>query len=203
MSLRIGVVVLVLCACIAGICPGIAWGQATNSASVTGSVTDPSGAIIPAVTVTARNLDKNVERACATNDAGVYDTGPLVPGDRYELVFKKDGFATLRRGPMTLRVGATGINAELTLARATQEVVVTEAAPLLETTSSEKAASWLRTRWRSCPRSERRTGRVSLSCYLAHQGRGTPQPSAWTGSRPMEACRFPPRCSTAPMPTRP
>ena len=56
-----------------------AWGQATNSSEVTGSVTDPTGAIVPGVTVTVKDIDKNTERTFTTNDSGVYDTGPLVP----------------------------------------------------------------------------------------------------------------------------
>ena len=132
---------LVLYACLVCLASGLAWGQATNSASVTGTVTDPSGAVVPGVTVTATDLDKNTERTITTNEAGLYDTGPLVPGDRYEIVYKKEGFATLRRGPMTLRVGSIGMNAELSLGQTTQEVVVREAAPILETTSSEKSAT--------------------------------------------------------------
>ena len=128
-------------ACMALLCLGTAWGQAMNSADVTGSVTDPSGAVVPGVTVTARNIDKNTERTITTNEAGVYDTGPLVPGDQYMMVFKKEGFATLQRGPMTLRTGVTGINVQLTLGQATQQVMVTEAAPLLETTTSEKSST--------------------------------------------------------------
>ena len=114
------------------------WGQATNSAEVTGSVTDPSNAIVPGVTVTVRDLDKNTERTFVTNDSGLYDTGPLVPTDHYVLIFKKDGFATLQRGPLTLSAGVTGMNVQLTLGQSTQQVVVqTEAAPLLETTTAE------------------------------------------------------------------
>lgn len=112
-----------------------------NTAEVTGTVTDPTGAVVPSVTVTVRNLDKNTERVVTTNDAGVYNTGPLVPGDRYELSFKKEGFATVRRGPMVLRVGSLGMNVELGLGQTTQELVVVESAPLLETTTSEKSAT--------------------------------------------------------------
>jgi hypothetical protein len=133
--------VFAITACMAFLCLGTAWGQATNSADVTGSVTDPSGAVIPGVTVTARNLDKNTERTITTNGAGVYDTGPLSPGDQYMLSFRKEGFATLQRGPMTLWTGITGINVQLTLGQATQQVLVEAAAPLLETTSSEKSAT--------------------------------------------------------------
>jgi hypothetical protein len=120
---------------------GIVWGQATNSADVTGSVTDPTGSIVPGVAVSIRNLDKNTERTIITNEAGVYDTGPLAPGDQYMLVFKKQGFATLQRGPMTLRTGNIGLNIQLTLGQTTQEILVEGAAPLLETTSSEKSAT--------------------------------------------------------------
>jgi hypothetical protein len=130
---------LPLYACIVCLSAGIAWGQAENSAAVTGTVTDQSGAMIPGVTVTAINLDKNTERVVTTNQAGLYDTGPLAPGDRYELVFKKEGFSSLRRGPMTLRVGTVGMNAELTVGQTTSEVLVRADAPILETTSSEKS----------------------------------------------------------------
>jgi hypothetical protein len=115
-----------------------AWGQATNSSEVTGSVTDPTGAIVPGVTLTVKDIDKNTERTFTTNDSGVYDTGPLVPTDRYLLTFKKEGFATVQRGPLTLSTGVTGMNVQLTLGQSTQQVVVqTEAAPLLETTTAE------------------------------------------------------------------
>ena len=130
---------IVLCACIACLSAGTAWGQAMNSAQVTGTVTDSSGAVIPGVTVTANDLDRNTERVVTTNDAGVFDTGPLSPGDRYEILFKKTGFSTLRRGPMTLRVGSIGMNAELAVGQTTSEIVVRAEAPILETTSSEKS----------------------------------------------------------------
>jgi hypothetical protein len=128
----------VILGCVAGFCPGTVWGQATNSADVTGSVTDPSGAVVPGVTVIVNDLDKNLERSFTTNNSGVYDTGPLVPEDRYMILFKKEGFATVQRGPLTLNIGVTGVNAQLSMAQSAQQVVVqAEAAPLLETTTSE------------------------------------------------------------------
>jgi len=70
---------------------------------------------------------------------GVYRSGQLAPGDRYELVYRKDGFSTLRRGPMVLRVGSIGMNVELTVGQTSSEVVVRAEAPILETTSAEKS----------------------------------------------------------------
>src|SRR5690242_10247984 len=129
---------LILCGLMAPLCAVTGWGQATNSADVTGTVTDSTGAVVPGVTVTVKDIDKNVERTWDTNVSGVYDTGPLVPTDHYTLTFKKEGFATLQRGPMTLSTGVTGLNVELSVAQSSQQVVIEEtAAPLLETTTAE------------------------------------------------------------------
>src|SRR6185369_97664 len=87
----------------------LAWGQATNSADVTGSVTDPTGAVVPGVAVSIKDIDKNTEHSVVTNDSGVYDTGPLVPADHYLITFKREGFTTLQRGPLTLTTGVTGM----------------------------------------------------------------------------------------------
>jgi hypothetical protein len=129
---------LPLYACMICLYPGVVWGQATNSADVTGSVTDPSGAVVPGVTVTVKDIDKNTERTFITNDSGLYDTGPLVPTDHYLIIFKKEGFATVQRGPLTLSVGVTGLNVQLTLGQSTQQISIQEASgPLLETTTAE------------------------------------------------------------------
>ncbi len=126
--------------CFTGFSSGMAWAQA-NSADVTGTVTDSTGAVVPGVTVSAKNLDKNTERTIVTNDAGVYGTGPLAAGDRYEIVFKKEGFATLQRGPLTLRTGVIGMNVELSVAQSAQQVLIEGTAPMLQTTSSEQSTT--------------------------------------------------------------
>lgn len=133
--------VLALSACISvgvGVFAGSAWCQATNSADITGSVTDPSGSVTPDVSVTIRDVDKNTEKVIRTNSSGVYDSGPLVPDDHYLIVFKKEGFAALQRGPMTLGAGVTGLNVQMSIGQSTETVVVQDAAaPLLETTTAE------------------------------------------------------------------
>lgn len=123
------------------LCAGLAFGQATNSADITGTVTDSTGAVIPGVTVTVTDLDKNVQHVYVTNDSGLYDTGPIIPEDRYTVVFKKDGFSTLQRGPMLLHIGQTGLDVRLAVGQATQQVVVNENAPLLQTTTAEMSAT--------------------------------------------------------------
>ncbi len=120
---------------------GIAFGQATNSADVTGTVTDTTGAVIPGTTVTVKDLDKNIQHVVTSNGAGVYDTGPVVPNDRYTITFSKEGFAPLQRGPMVLQVGVVGMNVQLPVGQASQQVTVNENAPLLETTTAELSAT--------------------------------------------------------------
>jgi hypothetical protein len=119
----------------------MAFGQATNSADVTGTVTDLSGAVIPGVTVTVKDIDKNSNRIIQTNASGLYDTGPLVPEDQYTIVFARDGFAGLQRGPMILHVGLIGMNVQLSVGQTTQQVTVNESAPLLETTTAELSST--------------------------------------------------------------
>lgn len=112
----------------------IAGAQNTNSGDIRGTVTDPSGAVIPDVTVTILDVDKGVTRTYKTDSAGLYDTGSIVP-DHYKITFSRDGFETLVRGPITLDVGIQGINAELKVGSSHQEVEVTTDVPLLNTES--------------------------------------------------------------------
>jgi len=58
---------------IAGLCVGIAWGQATRSADAASTEPDPSGGAVPGITVNLRDIGKNTERTLTRND-----TGPLV-----------------------------------------------------------------------------------------------------------------------------
>ncbi|HKO20147.1 MAG TPA: carboxypeptidase-like regulatory domain-containing protein, partial [Acidobacteriaceae bacterium] len=115
----------------------VAFGQATNSADVTGTVTDSSGAVVPGVTITIKDMDKGSVRTTTSNGAGLYDSGPIVANDHYTITFVGKGFQPLQRGPMLLEVGQTGLNVQLGVEQITQQVEVNETAPLLQTTSAE------------------------------------------------------------------
>lgn len=115
----------------------LAFSQATNSADITGTVTDPSGAVIPGVKIAVKDVDKGTVRDMVSNGAGLYDSGPIVANDNYIVTFSKDGFQGLQRGPMLLQVGQVGLNVQLAVGQTTQQVVVNESAPLLQTTSAE------------------------------------------------------------------
>src|ERR1035438_9952228 len=112
-------------------------GQATGSGDIRGSVTDPSGALIPGVTVTVTNVDTGVAKTYATNQDGLYDTSSIVNGS-YKLTFTRDGFEQLERGPISLQVGLTTVNAQLQVGSMKQTVSVTADVALLKTETSEQ-----------------------------------------------------------------
>jgi hypothetical protein len=114
--------------------------QSINSADLRGSVTDASGALIPGVTVTVLNVDTGVSKDYTTNQDGLYDTNSIVIGS-YKITFTKDGFEQLVRGPISLQVGFTTLNAQLQVGSAKQEVTVTEDIPLLKTETSEQSTT--------------------------------------------------------------
>src|ERR1700689_2064114 len=72
-----------------------------NRATITGTVTDSSGAIVPGVEVIAVSTETNVASKTVSNQDGIYLVPNLPPGT-YSVEFKRDGFETLRRPAITL-----------------------------------------------------------------------------------------------------
>src|ERR1035441_3012680 len=70
---------------------GVCLAQNTSSGDLRGTVTDSTGAVVPGVTVSVRDVDKDVTRTYVTDGAGLYDTG-AIPEDHYLLTFTKEGF---------------------------------------------------------------------------------------------------------------
>lgn len=118
----------------------IGFAQSTNSGDIRGTVTDSTGAVVPGVTVTVVNVDTNVTKTYVSNQDGLYDTSSLVTG-HYTLTFSKQSFETYVRGPITLEVGNTTVNAILKVGSSTQQVVVTSDVPLLQTESPEQSTT--------------------------------------------------------------
>jgi hypothetical protein len=115
--------------------------QSTNAGDVRGTVTDPSGALIPGVTVTVTNVDTGVIKTFVTNDSGIYDSDSIVTGN-YTVTFTKDGFQKLVRGPVTVQVGFMTVNGELKIGSMTESVTVEADAPLLQTETSEQSTTF-------------------------------------------------------------
>ena len=80
----------------------LTWGQ-TFQGGFTGTVMDPSGAVVPGALVTITEKDKGFSRSVTTANDGSYEI-PLLPPGRYVLRAQKEGFNKLERGPLTLLV---------------------------------------------------------------------------------------------------
>ena len=107
------------------------WGQA-NRASITGTVTDPSNAVVPGTEVTATNVDTGVPTKAVSNDDGIYVVPNLPPG-KYSVEFKKNGFETLVRPSITLEsTRVAQVNAALQVGAQSASVTVTSEAPVLD-----------------------------------------------------------------------
>jgi Carboxypeptidase regulatory-like domain len=114
--------------------------QSTNSGDIRGTVTDSTGALVPDVTVTVLNINTGVTKDYQTNRDGVYDTSSIVAG-RYTVTFTKPGFEKYVRGPITVEVGVTAVNAPLKVGSTNVEVVVNTDVPLLHTEGGDQTAT--------------------------------------------------------------
>ena len=119
---------------------GACFAQSVNSGDIRGTVTDTSGAVVPNVTVSVFNVDTGVSKDFVTNNDGLFDTSSIVIGN-YKLTFSGQGYEKLVRGPITLQVGFTTVNAQLKVGSTNQEVTVSADVPLLETESGEQSTT--------------------------------------------------------------
>jgi len=80
-----------------------AFGQVVG-AILSGTVSDPSGAVIPGAKVTIRNISTGVATQVTTNQNGIYNATNLLPGD-YQVNVVATGFSPQQRSGLTLTVG--------------------------------------------------------------------------------------------------
>jgi hypothetical protein len=105
------------------------------SAAISGRVTDPSGAAVPEVRVTAKNMETGVVRATVTDDGGRFRLLSLPVGE-YELRIARQGFREEIRGGIHLTVGQeASIDVALRLGRVTEQVQVHADVPVVNVTS--------------------------------------------------------------------
>ncbi len=108
------------------------YGQ-TVSGTIVGTVTDPSGASIPGAKVTVTNESTQTKAVAETNETGGYRV-PFLPIGSYKIQVEANGFQTLIRSAIELRVGATvRVDAGMRVGNAQEQVTVTGATPLLHT----------------------------------------------------------------------
>lgn len=115
---------------------GTAIGQVGGSGSIQGTITDPSGAVVPQATVTAVNVATGVATTRPTTEAGFYVLSPL-PAGQYDVKVTASGFQTVTQQHVVVDALATvSVNLHLNIGSATQEVTVTTAPSMLKTDDS-------------------------------------------------------------------
>ena len=111
-----------------------------GSATISGSVTDSTGASVSAAIVTALNVANNFRRVTTSNAAGQYSLPGLTPGE-YNLTVELQGFKKFQQTAMTLQVDQNAvIDVVLEVGQVTEIVEVRGQAPLVESANASMGA---------------------------------------------------------------
>ncbi len=109
----------------------------SDRGTITGTVTDPAGAVVAGAPIQAKNVETGVVYEAATSNTGNYTIAQL-PVGTYELSTTVQGFKKYTRSGLELGVAQIArIDITLEVGAATESVTITEAAPLLNTESGE------------------------------------------------------------------
>src|ERR1700751_3456258 len=113
--------------------PYVASAQSTTSGAIAGTVKDPTGAVLPGVTVEASSpalIEKT--RSVVTDAQGNYKIVDLRPGT-YTVTFTLEGFSTYKREGIELTTGITATaNGEMKVGSLQETVTVTGASPVVD-----------------------------------------------------------------------
>jgi hypothetical protein len=109
---------------------GGAFAQANITGSISGTVTDSSGAVIPNATVTVTSVDQDrVERVLKTDGNGAYSV-PVIPAGRYSIAVDAQGFKKTRKTGIVINVADKRTESFVLQVGASSETVNVEAAPV-------------------------------------------------------------------------
>ncbi|HEY6293611.1 MAG TPA: carboxypeptidase regulatory-like domain-containing protein [Terriglobia bacterium] len=130
-----GVVVALSLVCGVGLSRPV-FAQTAVSGTISGVISDSSGAVIPDVSLTVTNAGTQLTRTTTTNPSGYY-TIPSLPAGDYEVKAEKEGFQTCLNKSVHLDPAATlQVNCTLTVGQVTQTVEVTSSAVQVNVTDS-------------------------------------------------------------------
>ena len=123
----------------------------TYKGSIGGVVTDSSGAVVPGATVIVTDVPRGVKRTLTTNEAGAYIAPELLPST-YSIQVSAKGFSTTERAGIQLQVAQVlTVNFIVKPGAATQTVVVSGGAPLIDVTSATLGGTLSNTTINSLP----------------------------------------------------
>ncbi len=124
--------------------------QAQFSSNVQGVVQDASLAVIPNAKLTLKNLATGIEVSTTASEAGVYRFSSLPPG-KYLLRATAEGFQTTEVEVTLLTAQTVAVNLTLAVATATEQITVTAAAPIVNTSETRLQATIERVQLQDLP----------------------------------------------------
>ncbi len=134
----------------------------TGTASITGLITDQTGAALPGVTVTATNPATNVVHVAVTNETGNYTITPVTVGS-YVVKAELAGFRTSTTPPLALEARQVArLDFKMAVGALAETVEVTGAAPILQTETTTVGEVLSGTTVQSLPLNGRNTGQLAL-----------------------------------------
>jgi len=116
--------------------PAALQAQTAGEGTITGTVTDSTGAVIADAIVTATNAATNVSTSRTTSSAGLYTIAPLPPGI-YTVTVEAKGFKTVKQQNLdVVGLAQLGFNPVLSSGMTSDTITVTAAPPVLDTDSA-------------------------------------------------------------------
>jgi hypothetical protein len=113
--------------------PPMGHAQTAGEGTISGTVTDGTGAVIASAKVIAINTATNIRTERTTSSAGLYMISPLPPGV-YSVEVVATGFKGFKQENLIVNaLGVAALNATLTIGQATETIVVNAAPPALDT----------------------------------------------------------------------
>ena len=153
-----------------GLCALPAFGQTGSAGSLSGTVTDPKGAVVAGATVTVKNTGTNQEFTTQTNNDGAYRIPSLASGV-YTATITGQGFKQAVVTEIKIDVGmASNINIELEIGSANETVTVVGGGELLQTQSATVGTTLTGRQISDLPTASR----DALDLVLAMPGTATP-----------------------------
>src|ERR1700758_4653781 len=167
------------------LCLSSAMGQ-TVTGSITGVITDPSGAVVAGAKVISENVATGVKTSAQTNSDGVY-TLRFLPIGTYTVTIEAKGFALQKMEAFSLEIGQTAkVDAKLKISESTTVSVTEQVHPILDTTDATLGNTLTTNEIQNIPLN----GRNFSSLTLFEPGAVDTDPTGLTGNNAIERSTY-------------
>jgi hypothetical protein len=132
---------LAVFAVVALLVPSILLAQNSTTGAISGTVTDPTNAVVGSAAITLTNTETGVSSNATTSSVGAF-TFPLLQPGSYKVTVKQQGFRTTEKSAPVAVGQTTTVNIQLVLGASAEIVEVTGGAPLIQTEDANITTSF-------------------------------------------------------------